>query len=166
GPEVTAVRRARWRRLMGEAYYRLTRIEDCIREYEAALALLDRPVPVSSVRRGAGLGGAFTRQIAHRLLPGRFVGRASDDEREALLEASRVFEGLAEIYYNLGDFLTSFYCTMNAFNLAERAGPSPELMRGYANMCATLGVVSLNSAADGYRRRALELEPQIDDLPA
>jgi hypothetical protein len=104
--------------------------------------------------------------VGHRLLPRRSIGRASPEEQTALLEASRVYEGVSEVYYNLGDFLTTFYCTMTAFNLAETAGASPELMRGYANMCATLGAVSLNSAADGYRARALELEPQIDDLPA
>ena len=166
GPEVEAVRRARWRRLLGEARYRLTQIEGSVADYRAALALLGRPIPAGTAGRGLGLGRQVARQMAHRLLPGRFVGAAADEEREALLEASRVLEGLGEIYYNLGDFLTSFYGTMAAFNLAERAGPSPELMRGYANMCATLGVISLNGAADGYRRRALDMEAHIDDLPA
>lgn len=166
GPDVAVVRRARWRRLLGEARYRLTQIEGSMADYEAALALLGRPMPAGAAGRGLGVGRQVARQMAHRLLPGRFVGRAAADEREALLEASRVLEGLGEIYYNLGDFLTSFYGTMSAFNLAERAGPSPELMRGYANMCATLGVISLNGAADGYRRRALDMEAHIDDLPA
>lgn len=166
GPDVPAIRRARWRRFLGEARYRLSLVDSSIQEYTAALALLERPMPASNARRGAGLGGALVRQVAHRMLPGRTVGHAAEDEREAILEASRALEGSAEIYYNMGDFVTSFYCTMNAFNLAERAGPSPELMRGYANMCATLGVVSLNSIADGYRQRALALEAQIDDLPA
>lgn len=166
GPEVTPVRRARWRRLQGESRYRLTQIEAAVGDYHGALALLGRPVPASNAGRGAGLGRAVGRQVGHRLWPGRFVGRAAPEERESLLEASRLLGGLAEIYYNLGDFLASFYCTMTAFNLAERAGTSPELMRGYANMCATLGAVSLNSAADGYRRLALAMESQIDDLPA
>ena len=166
GPDVAVVRRARWRRLMGEARYRLTQIEGSVADYEVALALLGRPMPAHVAGRGLGLGGQMVRQVAYRLLPGHFVGRATADEREGLLEASRVLEGLSETYYNVGDFLTSFYATMSAFNLAERAGPSPELMRGYANMCATLGIISLNGAADGYRRRALDMEANIDDLPA
>lgn len=166
GPDTTALRRARRRRLMGEANYRLTSIEASRADYDTALALLGRAVPGSTARRGLGLGGQLFRQVGHRLLPGRSVGRAAPEEQTALLEASRVYEGVSEVYYNLGDFLTTFYCTLTAFNLAETAGASPELMRGYANMCATLGAVSLNSAADGYRARALALEPQIDDLAA
>ena len=166
GPGVTPLRRARWLRLIGEARYRLTLVEGSIADYHNGLALLGQEIPETTARRGARLGVELARQVGHRLLPGRLVGRAREDQREMLLEASRGMEGLAEIYYNLGDFLTSFQCTMRAFNLAEKAGPSPELMRGYANMCATLGTVSLNGAADGYRARALALEPQIDDLPA
>jgi hypothetical protein len=138
-----------------------------VADYEVALALLGRPMPAHVAGRGLGLGGQMVRQVAYRLLPGHFVGRATAGEREGLLEASRVLEGLSETYYNVGDFLTSFYATMSAFNLAERAGPSPELMRGYANMCATLGIISLNGAADGYRRRALDMEaPSTTCRPA
>lgn len=166
GASVAPVRRARWLRLMGEARYRLTLVEVSIDDYRNGLALLGQQIPSSTARRGLRLGVEFARQVGHRLLPGKLVGRAREDERGVLLEASRGMEGLAEIYYNLGDFLSTFHCTMRAFNMAEKAGPSPELMRGYANMCATLGTVSLNGAADGYRARALALEPQIDDLPA
>ncbi len=166
GENAPAVRRARWRRLLGEARYRLTQVEGSMTDYNAALALLGRPVPHSTGGRGAGLGLAMFRQLAHRAAPRRFVGSTPADRRETMLEASRTLEGLAENYYNTGDFLATFYCTMTAFNLAEQVGPSPELMRGYANMCGTMGTVSLNSAADGYRRRTLALEPQIDDLPA
>jgi hypothetical protein len=151
---------------MGEANYRLTQIEACRAEYEAALTLLGRPIPPSTAGRALGLGKEMGRQAAHRLLAGRLVGRAQGEAQAQRLEASRTIEGLGEIYYNLGDFLTTFYCTLTAFNLAETAGPSPELMRGYANMCPTLGAVSFNSAADSYRARALALEPLIDDLPA
>jgi hypothetical protein len=166
GHSTPDLQRARRRRLVGEAHYRLTAIENSIADYETALAHLGRPIPASAGSRGLGLGRELGRQAGHRLLAGRYVGRAAPDDREGLLEASRVMEGLAEIYYNLGDFLSSFYCTLTGFNLAETAGPSPELMRGYANMCATLGVVSLNSAADGYRAKALAIEPRIDDLAA
>jgi len=166
GDSTPPVQRARRRRLMGEANYRLTLIEHSLAEYRKALALLGCALPESAVRRGLGIGRAMGRQLAHRLFTGRMVGRAAPDEHAALLEASRVLEGVSEIYYNLGDFVTTFYCTITSFNLAERAGPSPELMRGYANMCATLGTVSLNKAAEAYRARALALENRIDDLPA
>ncbi|MBP9502051.1 MAG: AAA family ATPase [Candidatus Promineofilum sp.] len=161
-----ALQRAQRRRLMGDAHYRLTQIGQSLAEYAAALELLGRPLPRSAAGRGLGVGVALTRLVGHRLFPGRSIGHAVPDERAALLEASRVLEGAAETYYNLGDFLTSFYCTMTGFTLAERAGPSPELMRGCAVMCSTVSILGLHKVADGYRARALALESDVDDLPA
>jgi len=167
GPDIAPLRRARWHRLLGEARYRLTQIEASTADFNEGLALLGREVPSSAVGRGAGLMVELTRQAGHRSPAWRWVHRDGGDEREALLEAARAMEGLAEIDYNLGDFLAAFYCTMRAFNLAEKAGgASPELMRGYGNMCSLMGAVSLNGAADGYRALALGVEPQIDDLSA
>ena len=166
GPGITPLRRARWYRLMGEARYRLTQVDESITDFGKGLVLLGREVPSSAAGLGARLLIELARQVGHRSPAGRWAVRAGDGQREALLEAARATEGLAEAYYNLGDFLATFYCTTRAFNLAEKAGPSPELMRGYANMCATLGAVSLNGAADSYRALALAVEPEIDDLPA
>jgi len=157
--------RAHRHRLAAEAAYRLTRMEQSRDHYLEALALLDHAVPTGSLGKGLGLFGQLSRQVWHRLrrLPGRdsYLERG----RTTLLEAARAYEGVSEIYYNAGDFLSSFYCVMAALNLAEQAGPSPELARGYANMCATLGTVSLNGAADNYRRRALQTAANSDDLP-
>lgn len=162
-PPAASARMARWRRLMGEARYRLTQVESSAADYEAALALLGRPASASAAARGLRLGREMVVQLAHRAAPGRLVGRAAPDEAATLLETARAYEGVAEIYYNQGDILGSFYCTMTAFNLAERAGPSAELARGYANMCATLGGIGINGAADGYRERAVRLAPAVDD---
>lgn len=166
GPQAQPMRRAHWLRLMGEARYRMTQIDGSARDYGAALAALGRPLPPTAARRGLGVGRELTRQVAHRLLPGLLVGRAAPDELPALLESSRAHEGAAELHYNLGDFLSSFYCILSSFNLAERAGPSPELMRGYANMCATFGAVNLRRPADLYQRLAVATAAEVDDPPA
>lgn len=163
GEATAPARRARWRRLMGEARYRLTQVESSVADYESALALLGHPVSSSAAARGLRLGRELLVQVAHRVAPNRLTGRAAPEEAAALLETARAYEGVAEIYYNLGDILGSFYCTMTAFNLAERAGPSAELARGYANMCATLGGVGINGPADSYRERAVRLAPAVDD---
>jgi len=82
------------------------------------------------------------------------------------LESARAHEVAADIHYNRGDFLASFYLVLTAFNLAERAGPSPELMRGYANMCATFSSINLLRPADLYQRLALATAAQVDDPAA
>lgn len=164
GERRPALQRARWYRLSAEAAYRLTSMEQSRADYEAALGLLGRPLPRTAVARGLGLGAQTFRQVAHRALPRRYLGSAQADQRENLLEAARTYEGVSEYFYNIGDFVTTFYCVMTAFNLAERAGPSPELARGYANMCATMATASLHRPAESYRQRAIDMAAQIDDL--
>ncbi len=152
-------------RLAAEAAYRLTLMEQSLDHYSQALHLLERGVPAGNLRKGIGLLGQLGRQLLHRIQRRPAGNAAVERGRAQLLEAARAYEGVSEIFYNAGDFLSSFYCVMAALNLAERAGPSPELARGYANMCATMGSVSMNGAADGYRRRAAQMAASNDDLP-
>ncbi|MCA9899366.1 MAG: AAA family ATPase [Anaerolineales bacterium] len=166
GPETrTPFERVRWLGHLGEATYRLTIMDESQRHYETALTQLGYTRPKGNLRLAVGLVGQLLKQVRHRWWPGRYVGHAAATPRRAeLLEAARLFDGVAEIYYNEGDFLSSFFGVMHAFNLAEEAGTSAELVRGYANMCATMGSVSLNGIADNYRVRAVEMAAQIDDL--
>ena len=162
-----AAQRARWHRYLGEATYRLTLMEQSLNQYREALALLSQPLPDNKPRLVWGMLRELTRQLAYRWLPGRFPRLVKDeDQRTNLLEAARAYEGISEIYYNMGDFLMTFYAVMAAFNLAEKAGNSPELVRGYANMCSTMGVVGWHGVAETYRQRALQTAAAIDDLPA
>jgi hypothetical protein len=162
-----AARRARWQRYLGEATYRLTLVEQSREHYREALTLLGQPLPDNRVSLVWGLLRELTRQIAYRWLPGRFPKPVKDkDQRADLLEAARAYEGISEIYYNIGDFLTTFYAVMTAFNRAEKVGKSPELVRGYANMCSTVGVIGWHGMAEKYRQRALQTAAAIDDLPA
>jgi class 3 adenylate cyclase len=158
-----ALQRARWHRLMAEAAYRLTRVEDSVAYYEQALRLLNLPVHASPLVSGARLVAELGRQGIHRMAPTRMVGRAGAEERELLLEASRIYESVSEVYYNRGDALGSIYAIMTSFNLAETAGPSPELARGYGNMTATFANVGVNRLAENYRTRALAVTDELDD---
>jgi class 3 adenylate cyclase/tetratricopeptide (TPR) repeat protein len=163
GEAVSPAQRAHWQQKIGEAAYRLTFMETSMSHYLAALELLKRPLPPTAPRRALALLREFAWQMrAYR----RAAAPAAlpPAEKEALLEASRAHESISEIYYNTGDFLTTFYCVLSALNLAERAGTSSELARGYGNMCATFGTVSLHGLANSYRERALAISASLDDL--
>jgi hypothetical protein len=71
------------------------------------------------------------------------------------LEASRAYERLVEVYYISGKTLPSLYASLRSLNLAEAAGPSPELTRGWATFGALLGFVPLRKMAARYLDRAL-----------
>ncbi|MBK8932284.1 MAG: AAA family ATPase [Chloroflexi bacterium] len=166
GGETSApTRRARWQRHLGEAAYRLTLVEKSEAHYLAALELLERPLPSALLTRALGLGQQLIRQANHYRRSGRSqIPAASETYRQSLLEAARAYEGISEIYYNTGDFLTTFYCVMAALNHSEKAGVSPESVRGCANMCPTLGTVGLHKLAASYRQRALAMAADLDDL--
>jgi class 3 adenylate cyclase len=165
GDDASTLQQARWHTLLAEAAYRLTLMADSVAHYQAALALLGHKLPDSMAVRGVGIMGQMARQLAHRWVPGRFVARATGQERETLLEAARAYEGLAEVLYNEGDALTSFYSVLSTLNLSERAGPSPELLRSYANMAPTAAIAS-QGIANAYRVRAVALESDNQDLVA
>jgi class 3 adenylate cyclase len=165
GDDASTLQQARWHTLLAEAAYRLTLMAESVAHYQTALALLGYKLPDSMAVRGVGIVGQLARQLAHRWAPGRFVGRTTGQERETLLEAARAYEGLAEVVYNEGDALTSFYSMMSMLNLSERAGPSPELLRSYANMAPTAAIAS-QGIAHAYRARAVALESDNEDLVA
>ncbi len=164
GQDMPAEQRAHWQRLLGEAAYRLTRTEESKTHYESALSLLGHPVPKSSVGLSVQLIGALVRQVMNRQFS---TGATVEDEDElsTLREAALSLDRVSEVYYNTGESLPSFYAVVSALNLAEKGGPSPELVRGYANMCATLGFLTLTSLADGYRERALAMAKDLNHLP-
>jgi hypothetical protein len=51
-----------------------------------------------------------------------------------------------------------------SLNLAEAAGLSPELARGYASVGMIIGLILLHKVAEAYFRRALEASQAVEDL--
>jgi hypothetical protein len=85
---------------------------------------------------------------------------------QVLLETARAYERLAEIYFLASETLRTMHATLRTLNLAERAGPSPELARGYGNVCIAVGLAPLHGPARAYARRAHAIAAQLDDPPA
>jgi tetratricopeptide (TPR) repeat protein len=59
----------------------------------------------------------------------------------------------------------TLYAVIQALNLAEAAGPSPELARAYAAACRMAGLVPLHGLAEAYARRAQNIAERIEQLP-
>jgi tetratricopeptide (TPR) repeat protein len=113
---------------------------------------------------GALLGQTL-RQTLHRTFAGRFVGRRGH-EREALLGMARAHEALVEVYYLRDASLPCLHSALRGLNLAELAGPSPELARSYATVGAIVGFVPLPRMAEAYCRRALDTAREAGDVSA
>jgi class 3 adenylate cyclase/tetratricopeptide (TPR) repeat protein len=158
-------RTALWELRLGEAYASWVKYAEARAHLERGLALLGQPLPSGKVNLMTGLVGLALQQTLYRLWPARFIGRRAA-ERETLLEAARAYEGLTAVYYFANETIPSLYAALRSLVLAEAAGPSPELARGYASVGVILSFVPLHGLAETYCQRALKMTQQIHDLPA
>jgi tetratricopeptide (TPR) repeat protein len=95
------------------------------------------------------------------------VDSAPAEKRKALRETVRVYERLGVIFYIEGEAASSIYAFLRSLNLAEPAGPSPELARAYANNVIASGLIPpLRNMADRYSQLALETASSGEDLAA
>jgi tetratricopeptide (TPR) repeat protein len=164
-PAADVLRQARWHRQLGDAHMGLGRLQESRQHADQAVALLGAPVPPTPLRLLGDLSQQALQQSVHRIWPVR-LARGAPAARTAALEATRAFERLAFLNYYANAKGPGISAVLHAVNLAERAGPSPELARAYATMSVAAGVVQLHALARGYARRALEIARAERDLPA
>jgi tetratricopeptide (TPR) repeat protein len=156
-------RRARWERQLAEAHLGLGGTGQGRVHLSRALDLLGAPLP-DTLRV---LAGRVLRQLGlqayHRAFPTRAVGRGRRPPQECL-EASRAYIRLTEVYWFANDVPALVHAGIRALNLAERAGPSPELARAHAIICLAAGSIPLHPIARGYARRAEQAARQAGQL--
>ncbi|HVS31975.1 MAG TPA: adenylate/guanylate cyclase domain-containing protein [Thermoanaerobaculia bacterium] len=154
-------RRGSWLRQCGEAHYNMAQPTRARQVFREALALLGAPLPATKGGLILSTAKQVIVQILHRYLPDRFLSRAAASP-ERVLEAARAYERLAEVYYLNNEKLETIHAGFRALNLAEAAGPSPELARTYANMAAITGLVMMHGTARAHAGRALSMATTIN----
>jgi predicted ATPase/transcriptional regulator with XRE-family HTH domain len=132
---------------------------------ERALRRLGWPVPAAPGRTATRVVGQVLRQVMHRVGPGAVV-RCREAERSRIRQVSRAYGRLVEAYWFANETLPLVHAGLRALNLAERAGPSPELARAYAIACLSAGSVPQHALAEMYGRRAVETARRVGNLPA
>ncbi|MGK7912041.1 MAG: AAA family ATPase [Synechococcus sp.] len=188
---VSLFRRARWHRQLGDAYVGLGNLSASGAALNMAVALLDRRFPRTSL----GLAVCSVRevliQLLHRCgllgllsrlgLPSRANGVSFDSDRyrsnprtrdsfssdRPLKELSLACTHLGEVYYYSNRKSLATFASLVGLNLAEQAGPSPELARIYANMCFATGVNGAPWLAKVYARLATttaQATPQLNAI--
>ncbi|MEX2624679.1 MAG: AAA family ATPase [Acidimicrobiia bacterium] len=166
GGHVPREKVAVWQLRLGEIYVH-HQSEDVTKgreNLEAGLTTLGLAPPKSVVGLALGVVWQLLVQLWYRLrAPKQNQTPASSDR---LLEASRAYERLVEVHYISGENLPSLYASLRALNLAEAAGPSPELTRGWATAGALFGFVPLRGLASRYLKRALHASESGDPAAA
>jgi class 3 adenylate cyclase/tetratricopeptide (TPR) repeat protein len=154
--------RAEWELQLGKAYTNWSKYTEARAHLESGLRLQHQSMPAGNTGTGGALLGQVMRQCLHRAMPARFLGRRKD-ESESLLKFSRVFEALTEIYYLQDMSLQCLLAVFRSLNLAELAGSSPELARGYSSAGSLVGFMTLHKAANTYFELAEKTSDKIQD---
>ncbi len=155
--------RARWENQLGEACYALSDFGKCREHLRRALDLAGVPSPRSLGRFVFSLFAQMAKQALHLLFPARFLDRGGEAERPLLLQAARANERICQVYYMDEAKVESMETAIRALNLSERAGPSAELARSYANVALTASLIPIYPLSERYARRALEAGEAIGD---
>jgi class 3 adenylate cyclase len=163
GSREDRLRRARWERQLGEAYLGLGRTSDGRTHLSRGLDLLGAPLPTTKRQLAGKLLQQLAIQVAHRALPTKAV-RRQGQLREEVFEASRIYIRLTEVFYFANDAMALGHAGIRALNLAEEAGPSPELARAYAMLSVAAGSIPVHPLARLYSRRALQIARMVDPL--
>jgi class 3 adenylate cyclase/tetratricopeptide (TPR) repeat protein len=158
----TIVRRARWHSRIGLAYYGIGSLPDCEKHAREALHLLGYPIPKSQAQFALGLVPQILRQVLHRYFPSRYIGSLQGQERDIALEVSRLYELMGRSYFYSQETLPIMYCVLRFVNIAERAGPSPELASAYAGLAILAGFAQLHSLAEVYVDKALTVAENVN----
>ncbi|RME28665.1 MAG: hypothetical protein D6798_01880 [Deltaproteobacteria bacterium] len=150
------LRRAHWHRQRGEALLGLGQLPESRAALEAAAGLLGFPVPPSLGGVVLQLLAGAGRQVRARLLPA--ADRPLPTEQVAIHnEAAQAYLRLLETYFFLAGPVETLNAALQALNIAEAAGPSPELARAYALTGWIISMVPQFRLTDLYLRLAADL---------
>ncbi len=163
GKEGSQLQRARWERQLGKAYYGLGKLEESRRHLEQALVLMGYPVPTTRQWMVRSLITRTTLHVLSRLRPAK-NSDPPPHKRDTLLEAAQAHLLLAQVYYFSNNLTLIVNSTLYATNLAERAGPSPELAQSYALMCIIYAHIPIHPLSKIYCSKAQKVAKKVNKL--
>jgi class 3 adenylate cyclase/tetratricopeptide (TPR) repeat protein len=164
--DYSATDRAPWEMGIGTASYFLGNLTESRAHLEAAVAVLDRPVPGTRATLAAGLLRQLSRQVAHGVAPARFRGRRAG-QKDVLDRAVACYRALGQIYYLDGDPAERLvYATLAGLNVGEEAGESPELARAIIHAGGVAGFCGLSKLAEWYSARAIAMVSREGEFQA
>jgi class 3 adenylate cyclase/tetratricopeptide (TPR) repeat protein len=153
---------ARWYRHLADAANRLGKIPEAIDYALQALRHLGQPFPAAGFRQTAGIARELLRQTVHRTAGVRWL-RLAGAAQEAALEAAHLYELLGLMWYITLDSVPATLANLKAINLAERAGPSPELATSSAMIGLSAGVLLGPRYSEHYFRSGQVAAQQVGD---
>ena len=157
-----AVSRAKLFVMAGDAFFSLGQTEMAENHYREGLRLMAQPF-LTKVPLGIRL--PLPTMVTQKLGGLRVVRMVRRNRSRIPVEdedASHCFERLAKVHENR-KWLTLFL-SLKQVELLEKAGPSPSLLRGCANVCYTAAILQKTKTAETYCRLAMKVATETDDI--
>ncbi len=165
GLQASKLEQARWRRLLGHAYFGMGRLTKSHRTLEQAITLLDYPVP----RTKALIFGSprwALRVLWFAARPPKRQKAAPQQKAAQLHEAVLIYNYLAQIHLVTNEIGPMIFAALKTFDLALKIGPSPALARACGTQAAFYTFLRLHSAAKVFAQWGQDLAQEFNDLPA
>jgi class 3 adenylate cyclase len=156
--------------LLGRAFLALSRYAEDRLHLESGVRLLGFALPSTTPALAVGIIREALLQVFHRTSAApplrRSFHTANDAERRRYLDASDALEALAETYYYSGAETRTLYACLRTLNLAERAGVSGQLARGFATLGTIIGYIPLHALSERYGCRSVAAAREAGDVEA
>jgi PAS domain S-box-containing protein len=131
---------------------------------ENAIRHLRFRVPRTRLGLGVALLWETMVQIAHTLLPARFIGRRSLDGAIRELLAMRLYSRLAYLHWFHSGLIRCGWAHLREMNLAERYPPTPELAQAYSEHGPVMTMIPWFSRGIIYVKRSLAIRIELGDV--
>lgn len=165
GADAPGPRLAHWEHQRGEALLGLGRLAESREALERAVELLGFDVPRSPLALGRHLLRGVVAQAGRRV-PGSRPRALSPVDAARHRKAAQACLRIIETCFFLAGPIETTHAALRALNIAEAAGPSPELARAYALFGWILSMVPLFGVADHYLALADALTMTPEGQPA
>jgi tetratricopeptide (TPR) repeat protein len=160
--EITPLQRARWHRLLGEAYMELGEVRPARQHFERTLALLDSPMPASTLGWLDVLASQALQRRLWRLRPGGVVERGEERRIRAGERAATCWQ-MAEACYVLEDWSPLLPLALFGLNQAERAGRLDLTARAQIGFGLITGIAGLRRLSRRQVRAAVSAADRAGD---
>ena len=153
-------RRGRWLSGLAHAYRGLGLLAETRRYGEQAAAVFDQPVPRRPL---LGLLAEIARQVGHRLLPGRLAHpAASDHERAAIEQASRIYRELTSAYCSVTTRCSTCIPWFAGSTSPNAWGRANTCLSWFGMMAFACHAVRLHGLGRRYAKRVEATAAQVD----
>jgi hypothetical protein len=156
-----ADRRWRWHFLVGSACFGLGRLSESHEHLCQMLRLLRLRTPARGLRGAWRVLAEVACQLRHRWFGS---GPARWADRSWMLAAATAYDVLMQVCFFDDDAAGTLCSALASMNLAERAGPSSELVLASANVQATVAMLGLERLSSRYAAIGLAASSAARDL--